>query len=185
MPYLSTFSDDFRKTVHVMRLSCLVCNFMQRIPRILCVFDMPKLQKPHLWWQSKLQGFLHWHGTNLKKGQDAPVTRKLFQRSWTRMETRELICLVLSAAEITARAADDSVRSQNRMHPTLLSLAAAANPTENLAMRQLKINCSPEYECHWYSSQSIMSEKPTDTDQIWKYKFWILNEMLDGKPHIK
>lgn len=82
------------------------------------------------------------------------------------METRELICLVLSAAEITARAADDSVRSQNRMHPTLLSLAAAANPTENLAMRQLKINCSPEYECHWYSSQSIMSEKPTDTDQI-------------------
>lgn len=48
MPYLSTFSDDFRKTVHVMRLSCLVCNFMQRIPRILCVFDMPKLQKPHL-----------------------------------------------------------------------------------------------------------------------------------------
>lgn len=81
---------------------------------------------------------LAWH--KLEKGRGTPVTARMVQRSRTEMETstRELGCPVLSAAEITAGAADSSARSQNRMHPNPSFPGSSSKPDCELGYGTVK-----------------------------------------------
>lgn len=86
------------------------------------------------------QGLSTLAGHKLEKGQGTPVTGRMVQSSRTGMETsiRELGCPVLSAAEVAAGAGDNSVRSQDRLHPNSSFPGSSSKPDCELGYGTVK-----------------------------------------------